>query len=166
MCFSFRVNQLWRITMSSSGGGTHHPIPEFRDADHFWGSGLSQVNGSHEIIRPKPRRWVPILLSSFFPFHFEREKKERNTKTDMVSFVCLFSGFVCCIRIWFIEGEEKKNNMEDSLLAHLIISECVCFLNKRKTGKEWKWSRSFSLGQLQLCAPIFILVSFFFLFFF
>ncbi|KZS09003.1 Uncharacterized protein APZ42_026746 [Daphnia magna] len=42
--------------MSSSGGGTHHPIPEFRDADHFWGPGLSQVvNGSHEIIRPKPR---------------------------------------------------------------------------------------------------------------
>lgn len=45
-------------------GGTHHPIPEFRDADHFWGPGLSQVvNGSHEIIRPKPRRWVHIHLN-------------------------------------------------------------------------------------------------------
>ncbi len=58
--------------------GTHHPIAEFRDADHFWGPG-QVVNGSHEIIRPKPRRWVdghfviffnhvaPLLISSSLP---------------------------------------------------------------------------------------------------
>ena len=50
-------------------GGTHHPIPEFRDADHFWGPGLNQVvNGSHEIIRPKPRRWVQPVFTFFFFF--------------------------------------------------------------------------------------------------
>ena len=44
------------VNKKKMSGSTHHPIPEFRDvSDHFWGPG-QVVNGSHEIIRPKPRR--------------------------------------------------------------------------------------------------------------
>lgn len=32
-----------------------HPMPEFRDADHYR-SPVGLVEGSHEIVRPKPRR--------------------------------------------------------------------------------------------------------------
>ncbi len=67
-------------------GGTHHPIPEFRDADHFWGPGLSQVvNGSHEIIRPKPRRWVQFTSSTTLT-STENEKERKGEKKNLKIF--------------------------------------------------------------------------------
>lgn len=61
--YVFLILNRKRPSAAEMSGGTHHPIPEFRDADHFWGSGLNQViNGSHEIIRPKPRRWASFSL--------------------------------------------------------------------------------------------------------
>ena len=67
-------------------GGTHHPIPEFRDADHFWGPGLSQVvNGSHEIIRPKPRRWVHFTSSTLNKIR-NIEKRQRGKEKKCIFF--------------------------------------------------------------------------------
>ena len=59
-----------------------------------------------KLFGPNPEGESLYLVVFFFPFQFEREKKERN---KLKTWLCLFSGFVCCIRIWFIEGEEKQH---------------------------------------------------------
>ncbi|XP_064078331.1 ankyrin repeat and BTB/POZ domain-containing protein 3-A-like isoform X2 [Macrobrachium nipponense] len=41
------------VRMAGAQPGGPHPIPEFRDADQYWGS---NNDPGHEIIRPKPRR--------------------------------------------------------------------------------------------------------------
>lgn len=127
--------------MSSGGGGTHHPIPEFRDADHFWGPGLSQVvNGSHEIIRPKPRRWV--LSSSSFLATLEKHG------LLVVSFP-----LVGCVRkenFWICL---RRRYFPLSRLAHLIIhlDVCLCVLNKRKLAVKKMIFLRVSLGLSGLC---------------
>lgn len=41
-----------------------HPMPEFRDVDHYRNP-VGIVEGSHEIVRPKPRRYLQTLVMCY-----------------------------------------------------------------------------------------------------